>query len=82
MAEFRRDRVTSRWVIMAAERSGQKAIQSPADREIGVEELPATVGNCSYCRGNESMTLPEIVAWRRSSGVLAAITPVSGAGGF
>ncbi|NLZ28610.1 MAG: galactose-1-phosphate uridylyltransferase [Firmicutes bacterium] len=64
MAEFRRDRVTGRWVIMAAEQSGQKAIQSPADREIRVEELPATVGNCPYCRGNENMTLPEIVAWR------------------
>ncbi len=69
MAEFRRNRVTGRWVIMAAERGGQKTTLSSQDREIRVEELPAVVDNCPYCRGNENMTLPETVAWRDGKGV-------------
>jgi UDPglucose--hexose-1-phosphate uridylyltransferase len=61
MSELRRDPVTGRWVIIAAERS-----RRPSD--FAVEERSGGDGVCPFCPGNEAMTPPEIVALRSGEG--------------
>lgn len=64
MTELRQDKVTGRWVIMSMGHAGQKATFSALSDRIRIEELPAKVGNCPFCSGNENMTPPETVVWR------------------
>jgi len=57
MAEFRRDPVDGKWVIIAGERR---------KRFVGfhTEPYPETGERCPFCPGNESLTPPEIFACR------------------
>ncbi len=57
MAEFRRDPVDGKWVIIAGERR---------KRFVGfhTEPYPETGERCPFCMGNESLTPPEIFAFR------------------
>jgi UDPglucose--hexose-1-phosphate uridylyltransferase len=58
MPELRKDPVIGRWVIIATERS-----KRPDD--FGTqEEKPQNANQCPFCTGNESMTPPEILAYR------------------
>lgn len=57
MAEFRKDPVTGRWVIIAAERA-----QRP--RQLGAANNPAQAEPCPFCAGNEALTPPEVWASR------------------
>lgn len=63
MPELRKDHVTSRWVIIASERS-----RRPSDF---VREAVPTVPSgriCPFCRGHESKTPPEVLAYRTGGG--------------
>lgn len=57
MAEFRRDPVDGKWVIIAGERR---------KRFVGfhTEPYPETGERCPFCMGNESLTPPEIFSFR------------------
>lgn len=57
MAEFRKDPITGRWVIIAAERA-----QRP--RQLGAANNPAQEEPCPFCAGNEALTPPEVWASR------------------
>jgi len=58
MAEFRRDPVDGKWVIIAPERRKRFAAVAPeAPRQEGAER-------CPFCEGNEPLTPPEIFAFR------------------
>ena len=57
MAEFRRDPITGRWVIIAAERA-----QRP--RQLGATDQSPPGELCPFCAGNEAMTPPEVWANR------------------
>ncbi len=57
MAEFRKDPITGRWVIIAAERA-----QRP--RQLGAGKNPAPPEPCPFCAGNEALTPPEVWASR------------------
>ncbi len=57
MPEFRKDPVTGRWVIIAAERAKRPQIY----RSNGARGDP---GSCPFCPGNEAMTPPEVLAYR------------------
>jgi len=57
MPELRKDPITSRWVIIATERAAR-----PSDYAVE-RELPRTQP-CPLCPGNESMTPPEVLAFR------------------
>jgi len=63
MTEFRKDLLTNTWIIMAPERA-----QRPMD--VGqvpalVEELTQWDQYCPFCPGNELMTPPEVLAYRK-----------------
>ncbi len=57
MAEFRRDPITGRWVIIAAERAHRP-------RQLGAADPSSSGEPCPFCAGNEAMTPPEIWAIR------------------
>ncbi len=57
MGEFRRDPITGRSVIIAAERA-----QRP--RQFGAAKNPSQEEPCPFCAGNEAMTPPEVWAFR------------------
>ena len=57
MAEFRKDPITGRWVIIAAERA-----QRP--RQLGAGKNPQQDEPCPFCAGNEALTPPEVWARR------------------
>ena len=57
MPQLRKDPVLGRWVIIAAERA-----RRPSD--FKTEPQQAQGGPCPFCEGSESMTPPEIVAFR------------------
>ena len=62
-SELRRDPVSGRWVIIAAERGKRPSdfrVERPAVGLTGVEP-------CPFCEGNESLTPPEVFA-RRAAG--------------
>ncbi|MBI3015621.1 MAG: galactose-1-phosphate uridylyltransferase [Candidatus Tectomicrobia bacterium] len=57
MPELRKDPILGRWVIISTERAARPKdfkIQAPAPQR----------GTCPFCPGNESMTPPEILAYR------------------
>lgn len=58
MPELRKDPIVGRWVIIATERMAR-----PKDFKI---QPPTILGgsNCPFCPGNESLTPPEIMAYR------------------
>ena len=58
MAEFRRDPVDGKWVIIAPERKRML-------KEFSPEPYPATERRCPFCPGNESLTPPELFAFRQ-----------------
>ena len=59
-SELRRDPVSGRWVIIAAERG-----KRPSDFRIGRPAVAlAGAEPCPFCEGNESLTPPEIFADR------------------
>lgn len=58
MPELREDPITGRWVIIATERS-----KRPSD--FPVREEVRKSGNCPFCQGNEALTPPEIMSYRR-----------------
>ena len=58
MAEFRRDPVDGKWVIIAPERRKRFAAVHPEP----APETPAE--RCPFCAGNESLTPPELFAFR------------------
>jgi UDPglucose--hexose-1-phosphate uridylyltransferase len=53
MAEFRRDPITGRWVVIAAERA-QRPSQFAAANNMNKAEP------CPFCAGNEALTPPEV----------------------
>ncbi len=59
MAEMRRDPVSGRWVVIAAERAARP-------KAFAVSRGPAKGGFCPFCEGNEDRTPPEISAVRSS----------------
>lgn len=60
MAEFRKDPVIGRWVIIATERSDR-----PDD--YGEKSYVINSGFCPFCEGNEDKTPAEILAFRAQS---------------
>lgn len=64
MPELRKDYVTNGWVVISSERADRpnnfKTAMRP-DIEAGAK---ADIGKCPFCPGNESMTPPEILAYR------------------
>ena len=59
MPELRRDPVIGRWVIISTERS---KISLDFKKDIENETISK---NCAFCEGNEHMTPPEILAYRK-----------------
>jgi UDPglucose--hexose-1-phosphate uridylyltransferase len=57
MPELRKDSITGRWVIIATDRAKRPHQHGSAATEP-----------CPFCSGNEAMTPPEVLAYRRSSG--------------
>lgn len=57
MSEFRKDPVTGRWVIIAAERAKRPRQRSVVNSSAGIEP-------CPFCAGNEVMTPAEVLAYR------------------
>lgn len=57
MPELRKDPVIGRWVIIAVERAKrpQAFVRPPEERKSGF---------CPFCPGNESLTPPEVLAYR------------------
>jgi len=60
MPELRKDPVTGRWVIIAAEREKRP-------RQIGEMNDAARSEPCPFCAGNEAMTPPEVMAYRNET---------------
>ncbi|MEW5692307.1 MAG: galactose-1-phosphate uridylyltransferase, partial [Candidatus Hydrogenedentota bacterium] len=58
MPEWRKDPVTSRWVIIATERG-----KRPSD--FGSEDKTRKGGFCPLCEGNEVNTPPEVLGFRK-----------------
>ncbi len=62
MSQLRKDIISGRWVIVAAERSKRPDDFRPAQ---AAEAKPAEArGFCPFCAGNESKTPPEVFALR------------------
>ena len=60
MSEMRRDPLTGRWVVFAPERKRRPLyIDRPHD---GFES--SVSGGCPFCKGNEDLTPPEVLAYR------------------
>jgi len=57
MAEFRKDPITGRWVIIAAQRAHRP-------RQLGAASDARQDEPCPFCAGNEAMTPPELWAAR------------------
>ena len=57
MGEFRRDPITGRWVIIAAERAERP-------RQLGAANSSSPAEPCPFCAGNEALTPPEVWASR------------------
>ncbi len=62
MPELRKDPIIGRWVIIATERA-----KRPTDFSFEKEKDSLSPHKkCPFCEGNESLTPPEIYAWRKS----------------
>lgn len=60
MPELRKDPVIGRWVIIATERSLR-----PHDYKVELEEKNSDLSKCPFEVGNEHMTPPEILSYRK-----------------
>ena len=62
MPELRQDPATKQWVIIARERA-----KRPHDfiKPASPPSLPYHKDDCPFCPGNESMTPPETMAYRK-----------------
>jgi UDPglucose--hexose-1-phosphate uridylyltransferase len=58
VTEFRRDPITGRWVIIAADRHDR-----PNEFEVEAARVVGQDG-CPFCEGREDRTPPEVLAWR------------------
>jgi len=66
MSELRKDLITREWVIISPERA-----RRPSDFHHEHEAQAVITKNhsvCPFCPGNESMTPPEIIAFRKKGG--------------
>jgi len=61
MPELRKDIVTREWVILSKERAKRPSDFVQKDRIQPVQHHDA---NCPFCSGNESLTPPELLAYR------------------
>ena len=61
MSEFRKDPITSRWIIVSPDFKNRMNIPEKTE-EINSGPIP---DNCPFCPGNESKTPPEITAYRK-----------------
>jgi len=66
MSEIRQDQPTKRWVIMATERA--KRPHDLAAKQPTAEKQQEYSADCPFCPGNESMTPPEVLAYREEGG--------------
>lgn len=68
MPDYRRNPITGHWVIIATDRAKRPetfaASATAEEPESLHQKVPEHVDNCPFCLGNESMTPPEIIAWR------------------
>ena len=60
MPELRKDPITARWVIISTERR-----KRPSDFRIE-RTIPAGPEDCPFCAGRETLTPPEVLAYRRN----------------
>lgn len=60
MPELRKDPITGTWVIISPERRKRPRYFRPVS-----EEDSAQPANCPFCEGNEALTPPELLAFRR-----------------
>ena len=60
MSEMRRDPLTGRWVVFAPER--KRRPQYIDRRHEGFDSSMS--GGCPFCKGNEALTPPEVLAYR------------------
>lgn len=67
MSEIRRDPITGRWVIIRYDN-----VKKPD--EVYKRDIAVNAEKCPYCEGNEVVTPPEILAYRRKG------TDINGAG--
>ncbi len=58
MPELRKDPIIGRWVIISTERGKRPS-------EFVIPPIPTKGGLCPFCPGNEDMTPPEILAYRK-----------------
>ena len=64
MSELRRDPVTGRWTIIAAGRA-----RRPNEFHVAASVVTRVdVEPCPFCAGNESLTPPEVLAYRPDGG--------------
>lgn len=63
MPQLRKDPVTHEWVVIATGRGKRPSDFSSANNE-DVTLRPQHVEKCPFCRGNESQTPPEVLAYR------------------
>jgi len=66
MSEIRQDQATKRWVIMATERA--KRPHDLVSQQATAQKQPEHSPTCPFCPGNESMTPPELAAYRDGDG--------------
>ena len=62
MPELRQDPATKQWVIIATERAKRPTDFMKTSTPVS---LPVYQPNCPFCPGNESMTPPETMAYRK-----------------
>ncbi|MEW5785257.1 MAG: galactose-1-phosphate uridylyltransferase [Bacillota bacterium] len=76
MPEFRQDLISGDWVIIATGRAKRpETFACKGEAELDHAALPAHDELCPFCRGNEAMTPPEVLALGRAAGAAAPDTP-------
>ncbi len=63
MPQLRKDPVTHEWVVIATERGKRPSDFSTANNEDVTQRI-AHNEKCPFCKGNESMTPPEVLGYR------------------
>lgn len=62
MPQLRKDPVTHEWVVIATERGKRPSDFSSSSEDVC--QKPSYSEKCPFCLGNESMTPPEVLAYR------------------
>ncbi|MFH1593086.1 MAG: galactose-1-phosphate uridylyltransferase [Candidatus Omnitrophota bacterium] len=60
MSQLRRDPITGRWIIVNYDK-----ISGPGDFTFEKPVKSSNLASCPFCQGNENMTPPEIIAYRK-----------------